>query len=219
MWTILQEPPVGATLPLHQAQPGVSRVFTSDPNRTGAPYVQSHGALPWIINKSFDELMELSPPPKSRALSCVCSNLAGTPAHVARLSFVDRLSERVAMDRFGRGFQFVADKWDTLADWKYSIAIENFSGPHHWTEKISDCFLAWTLPIYFGCTNLENYFPAESFVRVDLNDPPAAAELLRQAIRDDWWSKRLNAIGEARRLVLTKYQIFPFIVNQMRDLR
>jgi hypothetical protein len=216
-WALLQEPPVAGTHSLHQAQAGVSRVFTQDPTRTGEPYVQSHGALPWTIGKSFDELIALQPPAKSCDVSCVCSSLASTIGHQQRLLFVEQLSAALpSMDRFGRGIQFISNKWDALAGWKYSIAIENFSGPHYWTEKLIDCYLTWTLPFYFGCTNLETYFPAESFIRIDINDVPAATETIKQAIRDDWWSKRLDAIAEARRLVLMKHQIFPFIVEQLR---
>ena len=30
------------------------------------------------------------------------------------------------------------------------------------SEKIADCFLAWTMPIYYGCPRIAEYFPAES---------------------------------------------------------
>src|SRR5687768_17715451 len=53
--------------------------------------------------------------------------------------------------------------------YRYSLAIENFSGPYYWTEKVIDCYLSWTMPLYFGCTNLADYFPAESFVQIDIH--------------------------------------------------
>jgi hypothetical protein len=32
-------------------------------------------------------------------------------------------------DLYGRGFCSIEDKWDGLAPYRYSLAIENFSGP------------------------------------------------------------------------------------------
>jgi hypothetical protein len=41
--------------------------------------------------------------------------------------------------------------------YKFHIAIENYSTPHYFTEKILNCFLCKTVPIYYGCTNILKY--------------------------------------------------------------
>lgn len=73
------------------------------------------------------------------------------------------------------------------------------------------------MPIYFGCHNMEKYFPRESYIQVDLNNKKEALEIIREAIREDRWSKNLEAIGESRRLILEKYQLFPYIENLVTD--
>ena len=51
------------------------------------------------------------------------------------------------------------------------IAVENHIAPHHWTEKLSDSFLGYCLPFYIGCPNAADYFPEQSFIGLDIEDP------------------------------------------------
>lgn len=41
---------------------------------------------------------------------------------------------------------------------QYGVAIENFSHRNYFTEKILDCFLMKTIPIYWGCSNIGDFF-------------------------------------------------------------
>jgi hypothetical protein len=41
---------------------------------------------------------------------------------------------------------------------KFHIACENQDMPNMFTEKLLDCFKTYTVPIYFGCHNIEQYF-------------------------------------------------------------
>ena len=100
------------------------------------------------------------------------------------------------------------DKANALDIYRYHIAIENFRGPHHWTEKLSDPFLGATLPFYYGCTNVLDYFPEKSLITIDIDDVDGASEIILRAIRDKEYEKRLPHILEARRLVMEKYNLF-----------
>ena len=83
-----------------------------------------------------------------------------------------------------------------------------------WTEKLADCFLSWTMPVYYGCTNLTKYFPPESFIQIDINSPDAAIQELKTKLTYEFWESAFDSIREARELVLNKYQLFPFLVEQ-----
>jgi hypothetical protein len=111
----------------------------------------------------------------------------------------------------------IEDKWDGLAPYAYSLAIENYSGPDYWTEKLADCFLSWTIPIYYGCTNLEDYFPADSFIRIDIESPNLGVEQIKRIAANDDWDARLNALEEARNLYLHRYQFFPYVAELIRS--
>jgi hypothetical protein len=219
VWALIQEPPIRLYRAMHARTEGYARVYTqtapdAGEMRGGALRLPSQPALPWHVERDYDELVAMQPPEKTRSCSVIASNLAALPGHRARLRFLARLGELPELDRFGRGVRPLADKWDGLAPYRYSLAIENTMQAHYWTEKLADCFLAWTLPIYAGCPNLEEYFPAEAFVRIDLDDPEAPRQVAEIA-RSNLWEERREAVAEARRLVLERHQLFPFLAGEI----
>ena len=120
-------------------------------------------------------------------------------------------------DLYGRGFNPIDDKFDALYPYKYSIAMESFSCGDYWTEKIADCYLSWTIPIYWGAWNISKYFPRESMICIDPSQPEKSLKKIRAAIDNDFWGKNLSFLKEARELVLFKYQFFPWIVDEISN--
>ncbi|MFA6133503.1 MAG: glycosyltransferase family 10 [Phycisphaerae bacterium] len=215
VWAMIQEPPVRYHVGLHKGQPAFRRVYMTKPSLKGPRYIHSHTALPWWVNRSYDELVVCPVPEKTRDLSWITSNNRHLPGHRLRMQFLANIQKSIRFDLFGRGFHFIEDKWDGLAPYRYSLAIENYSGPDYWTEKLADCYLAWSMPIYYGCTNIETYFPPESMVRIDITRPDVADQI-RQTLSSDLWRQRRDAIAEARQLILNKYQLFPFLAREIR---
>lgn len=222
IWVMLQEPYVPGIFDwVVDGHEQFSRVYTHREDTISDKYHATQTCLPWHINRSYDQLVVESVPHKSKSLSWVTTNKKIFPGHKRRMKFFEYISESdsISVDLYGRGINVIADKFDALSPYKYSLAIENSSSNNYWTEKISDCLLSYTLPIYYGCTNLSKYFPDESFVSIDINKPDEAVEIIRQTIAEDGWSHRLDAIREARELVLNKYQLFPFITREIEVCR
>jgi hypothetical protein len=48
---------------------------------------------------------------------------------------------------------------EPYATYKFHIAIENFSTDHYFSEKLLNTLFYKTTPIYFGCKNVDTYFP------------------------------------------------------------
>lgn len=170
----------------------------------------------------YDTVANHVPLAKTLDLSTVCSSKRqGHTLHRARYDFTQDLKRRLPfMDIYGHGVRPLVDKADALDPYRYHLAIENSLVPHHWTEKLADAFLGACLPIYYGCPNAEDYFPPESFLRIDVNDLDGATETIQRAIRDNLWEKRLPAILESRRRVLEQYGPIATIVrlvNQRHD--
>ena len=102
-------------------------------------------------------------------------------------------------------------KSESIDDYYYHIAIENYFGMHHWTEKLADPILGLALPIYAGCPNISDYFPENSYVSINLDDYEASIETVMQVLQDDSYTARLPALLEARRLLLEKYNFFAVV--------
>ena len=180
--------------------------------------------IPWFINKSYDQLKNEEPEfsSKKHLISCITSTKNTLPGHDLRLKFLYELKNNISFDLFGKGYQYIADKYDGLRDYKYSLAIENTSVKDYWTEKIADCYLSYSMPIYYGCTNISEYFPEDSFIQIDINNIPEAIEIINNAIENKMWEKNMESIIQARNLVLDNYQFFPSIskvINEMPEIR
>jgi hypothetical protein len=215
LWLLLQEPPTEGFRAFHQGSMIYDRIFTQDESLRGGQYVHSQPALPWHVNKDYEYLKQCGVPEKTRRLSWITSNAKFLRGHRARMQLLEQLKAKAEFDLFGKGIRYIEDKWDGLASYRYTIAVENFSGPYYWTEKIADALLSWTMPIYYGCTNIESYFPKEAMVRIDLHDPNVVEKIL-DVVASDRWKQSLDAIAEARQLILDRYQIFPFLADQIR---
>lgn len=53
---------------------------------------------------------------------------------------------------------------------QFHIAIENNSSKNYFTEKIIDCFQTKTIPIYFGCNNIGDFFDSRGIFNVSSVD-------------------------------------------------
>ncbi len=160
-------------------------------------------------------------PQKTHNLSLFMSNKTGAHSlHGLRYNFLfqlkDMLKEDIAI--FGWDYKRVDKKAAGLDEYCYSIAVENHIGPHHWTEKLSDCFLGYCLPFYDGCTNAEDYFPPESFIRIDMRDAEAACDIIKKAITNKAYEKRLPALIEARRRVIEEHSLPAFLDRHITQL-
>lgn len=168
----------------------------------------------------FDEIAALSPAAKTRELAMVFSpksmrHTLHRHRHDFMLEMMRRLPE---MDVYGRGALPLDDKAEALTAYRYHIAVENFIGPHHWTEKLADAFLGLTLPFYCGCPDAAEYFPADSFIPIDMRDPESALHTIQRAIAENAYERRLPAILEARRRVMQEYNYFAVVSRVIQHL-
>ena len=175
------------------------------PNRIAMPPVGV-----WFYGGMDHVTAHPRPPEKLRDLSVFSSGKRMRHSlHAVRHAFLAALQREFEgeIDVYGRGHRYVEHKAEALDGCRYHIAVENDVSPHHWTEKLSDCFLGYCLPFYAGCPNAEDYFPAASFIRIDMRDSRGAASIIRRAMRDGEYEKRLPAIVEARRRVIEDYNL------------
>jgi hypothetical protein len=147
---------------------------------------------------------------KTQAISVVYSpKRQRHTLHAQRFEFIEAMRSLLPeMAVFGRGAIPMGDKAEALAPFRYHLAVENHIGLNHITEKLTDAFLGRCLPFYAGAPNAADYFPPDSFIPIDIRDPATAAELIRKAMCEDAWAKRLPAIEEARRRILEEQHVF-----------
>lgn len=187
----------------HAADPH-PRVTTSLPGLNWHVGLQRDGNR---YTYGYDELKRLPPGAKSNKISVVCSNLTTTAGQRQRLAFLDHLKAALgdAIVHYGRGFTPIGDKMDAILPHRFHLVLENSSSPDYWTEKLSDAYLGWAHPLYAGCPNLRDYFPAAGFTALDVTRPEAALEVIRAQLRH--WPDPAP-LAECRDLILDTYNPF-----------
>lgn len=192
------------------------------------PYKTGFLAATWWIEKSYNDLIK-NQPKKTKLLSAILTN-----KYKVRTSYITNLAEKIDLDvygkwSFGNNNSFVVNKnyfgeiksrckSKGLDDYKFSIAIENKKVNNYWTEKIADCFLCNTMPIYYGADNIENYFPKESFFEIKtLENKEVNKEFIKNIIHKEITKIQKEAIEHSKHLVLNKYNIWNVISNIINE--
>ena len=89
------------------------------------------------------------------------------------------LNSKLDFDFYGRGWGNLSDhrfkgeagnKHEILRKYQYSIAIENVCENNYISEKLFDCFLNNTVPLYYGCPNTDQVFSSESFIQINIEE-------------------------------------------------
>ncbi len=197
----------------------------------GTTILRTPAMLSWFVGAYMDNkggrsftmdynTIKQTTPKKEKTISVISSTKAFSKGHVDRLRFIEKLKNHYGdrVDIFGHGFCDFADKWDVLAPYKYHIVIENSVSDYYWTEKISDCYLSNTYPLYHGCTNIHDYFPDNAFTRININDFENTVNIIDQTIAADIYSQRQQELAQSKALVLDNYNIFNMIADVCRHI-
>ncbi|MCU1245209.1 MAG: hypothetical protein JWN02_1119 [Acidobacteria bacterium] len=194
-------------------------IVTSRGDLPGHKVIRAHYITAWFVKRTYDQLKN-DPAHKSGIISVLASDKTNLKGHRKRFAFINRLIGHFKdrLDVFGRiGGNFCDDKWDALAPYKYSVVIENGELPDYWSEKIADCYLAQTMPLYAGCPNIGDYFPERSFVAIDLDDYKSSIRAIEEAIETSAYERNLDDLIVAKNKVLDEYQFFPYVVKVLQS--
>jgi hypothetical protein len=178
--------------------------------------IRSQTGNVWFYGKDYDSIVSVTHPNKTKKISTVCSNKQqGHTIHKLRYEFTKIMEERIPeLERFGRGFRWIETKAEALDDYEFHVAIENHFAPHVWTEKLADAFLGFTVPVYYGCPNVYEYFPKDSLIQIDIHDVEGSIAKIKDIISiEGEYERRLDAVKEARRRVIEEYNLLAMINN------
>ncbi|MGB3456976.1 MAG: glycosyltransferase family 10 [Litorimonas sp.] len=159
-----------------------------------------------------------TPPPKSKDLSGMSSTKAmAHTVHAKRLEFMQALKKRLGdrFDLFGRGIRPVDDKAEAMREYRYHVAVENHVEPGHFTEKLTDCFVAGCLPFYFGDPAYADVFPEASVIPIDIFDLDGAVWTIETALANDAFGQRADALEQARKITMTDFNTLAAVARQV----
>jgi hypothetical protein len=105
----------------------------------------------WSWGSSWVPLDQWQMYPKTKLCSIIASDRRITTGHNLRHEIVEMFKAKgFDCDILGRGYKTVTYKRDGLADYMFSIIIENSVTGKYMTEKIMDALACGTVPVYWG---------------------------------------------------------------------
>lgn len=102
--------------------------------------------------------------PKTKLCSMISSNKNMCEGHAYRLMWANKLYNK--LDFYGRGFRDFSNKEEALSDYMFSVTMENSKYNSYWSEKLLDCFLCGTVPIYHGASNVGDFFVKDGIIEL-----------------------------------------------------
>lgn len=192
----------------------------------------------WWVDLSYNELKTLTYDKKD-IITCVSTGKDHHYGHKHRLRVIEEILDKrndailygKVMEGWGgnniienspiyQGELPHRNKNKALIDVKYHFCCENSSEDNYFTEKLVDPLVCETLPLYWGCPNLSEFIPKDSFIRLPLDTSLAKAkDIINSTIKNNEWADRLPYIKEAKRILLEELNLFPLlekIINEKK---
>lgn len=172
---------------------------------------------------SNDELKDMPRPNKIKDISVIVSDKLLKNGHRIRRDFLSNLKNEFEgkVDFWGNSVNRpTLDKIDAILPYKFHIAIENCSIPHYWTEKIMDPIIGYSVPIYCGCTNIQEYFSEESMCVFNMSNMGSIRSILYEILRnpEEEYKNRLPYLLNARKELFSTYSFCERIGRIIRQI-
>ena len=123
---------------------------------------------------------------KDRNLSILSSDKVMCALHRFRLELA-RLCKRDGLaDTFGRfdGGGYVEKVDETLNRYRFSMIIENDVSDYYFSERLTSCFAAQTVPVYLGARRIGEFFNTDGMILLGSADLEEAESLIAECTRE-----------------------------------
>lgn len=192
--------------------------FENKPGKHKMTYDKWHHVSVWWVQKTYDELKAIKAKQEKKKICCIVSGKSICNGHTKRLEYVKKLADSdIDIDIYGRwldtkgyGEKYKGgceDKYDVLSNYEYSITLENGSINNYFTEKLLDPILSWSIPIYWGCPNVFDFFPKDSIKYIDIHSDDCV-EMTKNIIKDSPDELAMKGLETGRERILDSYNLW-----------
>jgi hypothetical protein len=197
----------------------------------------------WGLAYNYDELKSLKYPDsknKDRA-TCVMSGKSFTHGQKLRLNFlfhavqaysskIDVYSSSLNSKDFDasyrgsvpvsrpaiQGLNSGTCQFGALYPYEKSISLEN-GGLRNFVTRTTEAVLCWTLPMYWGCPNIEDFFNG-GYRLLSIENLNLACEQFIDVMNEPITSSVIDEINEARNKVLDEYNVWAVTEKMVIDV-
>ena len=159
----------------------------------------------WILGE--DKCVHL----KSKELSIILSSKKSTIGHKLRHQIIKKYPQ---IDSYGFNNP-IENKIIALKDYRFSIIVENCKENHYFTEKLIDCFITGTIPIYWGCPSIGNFFDINGLLIFDTLEE---LDVIIDSLNEELYIEKLmsikNNFNNAKKYIMADNFIYEKIKQQ-----
>lgn len=119
---------------------------------------------------------------KDKDLSVLSSDKVMCKLHRFRLELARMCKREGLADTFGRfdGGAYVESVDETLNRYRFSLIIENDVSDYYFSERLTSCFAAQTVPVYLGARRIGDFFNRDGMILLDGPDLEEARRKIRE---------------------------------------
>lgn len=234
-WVIINKPPSGSFY-----RPERTIVFQMEPNMNIQPlwgefsnpdpskflkvctHELEYNNMIWEISLNMNQLQNMVFDQKDKTISTILSSKYFDPGHKLRVDFIKFIENQIDVDVYGsNAFKYKNylgplppyQKDQGLFPYKYTFNVENNFIKNYCTEKLIDAILSECLCFYKGPPNIQNLIDPRAYVLLDLEDFDKDMQTIKNAIKEDWWSTRIQFIKKEKQRILNDLQFNKRLVN------
>tara|TARA_Y100000034_G_scaffold106700_1_gene135605 strand:- start:2646 stop:3515 length:870 start_codon:yes stop_codon:yes gene_type:complete len=172
----------------------------------------------WVWPQERQQLYE-----KNKLCSYIVSVKQSTEEQKMRVKllqlFYSLKNQFPTIDLYGRGHNPFPEDHDNdydgksliLKDYAFSIALENWIQDNYFSEKIMDCFMVGTVPIYMGARKIGDYFNSDGIIIVN-----SIEEILKEldTLSFERYNKMIEAVKENFEIAKKHYDTVAYSYNK-----
>ena len=148
----------------------------------------------WYAKEKPELLTENSYKNKTKNISFLSSNKVMCEMHKKRIAAAKYCHNNHLADVYGKVVSNNYVEIETpLQNYRFSFAVENEQTDYYFTEKITNCFAAQTIPIYFGARKINEFFNEDGIIRITEKDFENIEHIIKQCTKEEY-EQRLPAV-------------------------
>jgi len=173
------------------------------------------------LNYNLEYLKKNQFPDKTKIMSVITSAKKFMPGHVLRLDFINELKNKFSdqIDFFGDDSIRLNDKADGINKYRFHLCFENISTDDYWSEKLADPILGFSIPVYYGCKNVEKYFK-EGIIQLDLSNKEESLKKIEFILNNNEviYENLKSHIINNRSKILNKLNLLTFVSDFYKNV-
>lgn len=157
----------------------------------------------WVIADKANYKEEFNTNKKFK-LSFIRSSKRELPGHQLRYEIESLLEKEYKFELFFPKSRI--DNKDVLfIDSMFHLTIENSRYDNYFTEKLIDCFMSYTIPVYWGAPNVSEHFDSNGIIQFSTKEE--LQNILNKLTPEDYAS-RLESVKKNYEIAKEKYAFF-----------